>query len=164
MPGVLMRTPDFARGPFADLDAVRREVNGLLRSFDRRPADGGGNVPAFNVYEADDAVVLTAELPGLGPDAVEVSVRADEVTVAGEWPAGETPSPEEPASGGASDGAGGGHWLRRERPKGRFTRTLRLPFTPPVDGATAEFDRGVLTLTLNKPAETQPRRVAVTVK
>ena len=160
---VLMRAPNLSRGPFAELDAVRREMNGLLRSVDRaaREAGGDGNVPPFNVYEADDAVVLTAELPGLDPEKVEVSVRADEVTVSGEWPASEAPA----GDGATGDGgAGGGHWLRRERPKGRFSRTVRLPFTPPVDGAAAEFARGVLTLTLNKPAETQPRRVQVTVK
>ena len=147
---VLMRNT--VRSPFAELDAVRREMGGLMRSVDRaaRTAGGDGNVPPFNVYEADDAVVLTAELPGLDPEKVEVSVRADEVTVSGEWPASEAPEQ--------------GHWLRRERPKGTFSRTVRLPFTPPVDGAAAEFARGVLTLTLNKPAETQPRRVSVTVK
>ena len=151
---MLMRTAP--RDPFAELDAVRREMSGLMRSVDRaaRTAGGDGNVPPFNVYEADDAVVLTAELPGLDPEKVEVSVRADEVTVSGEWPASETPG----------DGENAGHWLRRERPKGQFSRTVRLPFTPPVDGAAAEFARGVLTLTLNKPAETQPRRVEVTVK
>ena len=146
------------RNPLAEFDAVRREMNGLLRSFDRAVQTGGGdgNVPPFNVYEADDAVVLTAELPGLEPDKVEVSVRADEVTLSGEWPAAEVPS-------GGENGESGGHWLRRERPKGRFSRTLRLPFTPPVDGAEATFERGVLTLVLNKPAETQPRRVEVKV-
>ena len=139
------------RHPFAELDSVRREMNGLLRSFDRAlsdpRADGDPAVPAFNLHEAEDAVILTAELPGLDPQAVEVSVKADEVTVAGAWPAVETPE--------------GGHWLRRERPRGSFTRTVRLPFVPPVDGVEAEFRHGVLTLVLNKPTEQQARRIAV---
>ena len=143
------------RNPLAEFDAVRREMNGLLRSFDRaagqaaRPAgtSAGAAVPAVNTFESDDAVVLTAELPGLAPEDVEVSVLADEVTLSGSWPAAETPE--------------GTHYLRRERPRGQFTRTLKLPFTPPADGVTAEFAAGVLTLTLNKPAETQPRKIEV---
>ena len=140
------------RGPLAEFDAVRRDMNGLLRSFDRAlqtaPATGGGAAaPPLNLHEAEDAVILTAELPGLDAGDVEVSVRADEVTVSGKWPTAETPED--------------GHWLRRERPRGEFRRTLRLPFTPPVDGVTAEFSRGVLTLALNKPEETKPRKIEV---
>ena len=139
--------------PLAEFDAVRREMNGLLRSFDRAlqtPAADAA-VPPLNLHEAEDAVILTAELPGLDPANVEVSVKADEVTVAGAWPKEEAPT----------GGNGGGHWLRRERPRGSFTRTVRLPFAPPADGVEAEFSRGVLTLVLNKPAEKQPRRIEV---
>lgn len=141
----------FVTHPFAELDSVRREMNGLLRSFDRAlsapPAAADSSVPPFNLHEAEDAVLLTAELPGLELEAVEVSVKADEVTVSGAWPTAETPE--------------GGQWLRRERPRGSFSRTVRLPFTPPVDGVSAEFRHGVLTLTLNKPTEQQSRRIAV---
>ena len=140
--------------PLTEFDAVRREMNGLLRSFDRAAGQAaqsaGAGVPAFNVHEAEDAVILTAELPGLDPDAVEVSVRADELTVKGAWPTAEAPED--------------GHWLRRERPRGSFERSVRLPFVPPADGVTAEFDRGVLTLVLHKPEETKARTVKVTAK
>ena len=139
------------RHPFAELDTVRREMNGLLQSFDRALSTPRSNAessaPPFNVHEAEDAVILTAELPGLDPEAVEVAVKADEVTVSGAWPSSETPE--------------GGQWLRRERPRGAFSRTLRLPFTPPVDGVEAEFRHGVLTLVLNKPEERQSRRITV---
>ena len=139
------------RHPLSELATVRREMNGLLRSFDRAlsgPTSAAASaVPPFNLHEAEDAVILTAELPGLEPEAVEVSVKADEVTVSGEWPTPEAPE--------------GGQWLRRERPRGRFARSLRLPFTPPADGVEAEFRRGVLTLVLHKPTENQPRRIEV---
>ena len=140
-----------ARGPLAEFDAVRREMNGLMRSFDRAlqtPAgDGGPAVPPLNFYEAEDAVLVTAELPGLEAGHVEVSVRADELTVSGSWPVADAPE--------------NGHWLRRERPRGEFRRTVRLPFVPPADGVSAEFARGVLTLELKKPEETRPRRIDV---
>ena len=139
-------------------------MNGLLRSFDRSvpracpDAEAGtahagaadASVPPFNLYEAEDAVLLTAELPGLDPEAVEVSVQADEITVQGAWPSAEAPED--------------GRWLRRERPRGTFSRTVRLPFTPPVDSVEAEFARGVLTLLLKKPAETQARRINVSAR
>ncbi|NNJ25203.1 Hsp20/alpha crystallin family protein [Alienimonas chondri] len=146
------RSP-LAELPFAQLDNVRQEMNGLLRSFDRAlsgpSSSADSSVPPFNLHEAEDAVILTAELPGVDPAAVEVSVKADEVTVRGAWPTAETPE--------------GGHWLRRERPRGEFARTVRLPFTPPVDGVEAQFARGVLTLVLDKPAEKQARRIEVKV-
>ena len=140
----------FAELPLSQMDTVRREMNGLLRSFDRAltSSEGAGPAaPAFNLHEAEDAVILTAELPGVDPGAVEVSVKADEVSLEGEWPAADSPE--------------GAHWLRRERPRGSFRRTLRLPFTPPVDGVEAEFARGVLTLTLPKPTEEQARRIEI---
>src|SRR5690606_31893910 len=95
--------------------------------------------------EAD--VVLTAELPGVNPDDLDVSVVGDTVTLSGR---------REPD---ASDDDARYH--RRERWHGDFTRTLQLPFRIDVENVDATFKKGVLMLTLPRADEDRPRRIEI---
>ncbi len=102
--------------------------------------------PPVNLYETGEAYVLTAELPGIAPEDLEISLEGSTVTLRGE----RKPTPEEGAS-----------VHRRERPSGAFRRAFDLPV--PIDGDNVEavHRNGVLTLRLPKAPEHRPRQISV---
>ncbi|MBA2629519.1 MAG: Hsp20/alpha crystallin family protein [Thermoleophilaceae bacterium] len=104
-------------------------------------------VPAMDLVEADDHFVLKADLPGLAEDDVAIEVQDGTLTLTGE-------------RSGEDVGEGGG-WVRIERAYGGFSRSLTLPDGVDADGIVADFDRGVLTIQIPKPAERKPRRVEI---
>ncbi|HEY0712744.1 MAG TPA: Hsp20/alpha crystallin family protein, partial [Polyangia bacterium] len=99
-----------------------------------------------SVYEADNNLVLVADLPGVQASDVEVTLEKDVLTVAGqrklELPAGHTVH-------------------RQERRAARFSRSFSLPCKVDGDALSAEMADGVLTITMPKAAEAQPRRIPV---
>jgi HSP20 family protein len=118
--------------------------------FDRfgalAPGLGRGAFPALNLYETDDAFVLTAEIPGIAPEELEISLEGSTVMLRGERKL-------------ASEEGASVH--RSERTSGAFRRALDLPV--PIDGEKVEATHrhGVLTLRLPKAPEHRPRQVAV---
>jgi HSP20 family protein len=99
----------------------------------------GEMVPAVDVAEDDKAVTLTAELPGMKEDDVEVVLRDDMLTVKGEKKSERKEDKE--------------NYHLTERRYGAFERTFRLPETADADKIKAAFDDGVLTVTVPKKAE-----------
>lgn len=103
--------------------------------------------PPINVWEDDDNLYIEAELPGLRPDSIDVAVtEGDQLTIAGER------APSAPRNS---------TWLRQECGYGRFTRTVTLPSAVESDDVDANYDAGVLTLTLPKSENAKPKRIAV---
>lgn len=95
--------------------------------------------PAIDVKETETGLVVTAELPGMSEQDVEITVEDDLLTIRGEKKT-ETTKDEK-------------GWHVQERSYGAFTRTLQLPFSPKAEDVTAEFSKGVLTVTVPKPPE-----------
>jgi HSP20 family protein len=95
--------------------------------------------PAIDVKETETGLTVTAELPGMTEQDVELSVDDDVLTIKGEK-----------KSEAAKDEKG---WHVQERSYGAFVRTLQLPFSPKAEDVTAEFTKGVLTVTVPKPPE-----------
>ena len=95
--------------------------------------------PAVDVAEDEKAVTLTAELPGLKDEDVEVVLRDDMLTVKGEKKSEREEKKE--------------NFHLTERRYGAFERTFRLPETADADKISAAFDDGVLTVTVPKKAE-----------
>ncbi|QDT36723.1 Hsp20/alpha crystallin family protein [Stratiformator vulcanicus] len=129
--------------PWQELEAFRREVDGLFRSGETGRRSGG---PAWNVYRSEEGVVLTSELPGYDPDAFEVESKRDALTIRGRR--------VEPT--GDDD-----RFLRRERRDREFEQTLKLPFVPDTEKTEAEYRHGILTLKLWRSPAEQPRKIAV---
>lgn len=102
--------------------------------------------PAVDVIETPEAVLLRADLPGVKPEAVDVTFEDGVLTIAGKI------DPRGPASG---------RFLLREYGVGDFARSLRLG--PGIDSGkiAAELKGGVLTLTLPKAEAVKPRKIAV---
>src|SRR5947207_5607319 len=104
-------------------------------------------VPAMDLVEADDHFLLRADLPGLGEDDVNIEIRDNALTISGERKA-----EHETRERG---------WYRVERSFGRFSRSLTLPEGVDPDAVSASFDKGVLEVTIPKPEQRKPRRVAI---
>lgn len=105
--------------------------------------------PALNVWDNKEEVVVTAELPGFGPEDVEISVVQNALTLRG------SRKPEELKQGET--------YHRRERWTGQFVRTLELPFEVDHDKVEARFHNGVLSIRLPRAPRNLPKKIAVTV-
>jgi HSP20 family protein len=135
--------------PAREVDTLQSEVN---RVFDAFFGNGSGArahrwVPAMDLVETEDSLVLRADLPGLSKDDVDLEVKDGVLTVSGERKA----EHEEKSEG----------FYRVERAFGRFSRSLTIPDGVEADGITADFNEGVLEVRIPKPAERQPHRISI---
>ncbi len=129
----VLASPVVSRSPFGELD---RLFESLLPEASQTPDRASHGVfPAVNAWEDEQAVSIEAELPGFGLEDIEITVTGRTLTLAGRR---ETTLPE------------GAAFVRRERPQGRFSRTLTL--NTDIDSAkiSASLDKGVLRITLPK--------------
>jgi HSP20 family protein len=113
-------------------------------------ADGAASTPAIDLYQTVDTVVVTAALPGLGPEDVCVSVFGDMLTLQGKF-----------SRAGAGQDA---TWHIHERQSGSFEREIMLPAKIQPEKAHADFEKGTLTITLPKAQPGAPRVIAVKAK
>lgn len=103
--------------------------------------------PQLSVWEDESAVYAEADLPGVDPAKLEVTVtEGNQLTVQAERSAPEVP---------------GAVWLRQERPFGRFTRVVSLPALIDADKVEAKYAEGVLRLRLPKHEAAKPRKIVV---
>ncbi|MGX0876670.1 HSP20 family protein [Roseovarius sp. MBR-154] len=124
-------------------------MRSMLRDFDRASP---GHVtqpvfPAVNVWQGDEAVAITAELPGVDPADIDISVKENVLTISGERKAPEVPE--------------GARWHRNERGFGRFARSVRLPFVAAEDKVEARMTNGVLRIVIGRPEEDKPRKIEI---
>ena len=127
-------------------DELRREMDSVFHRFGNAP-QGRGVFPPVNLFESGDHYVLTAELPGVDPADVHVTLHGTTVTLEGERKS------EAEESGGTAH--------RLERPSGSFRRAFDLPVAIDAEHVQAQHKNGVLRLTLPKAPEHRPRRIEV---
>jgi HSP20 family protein len=141
-----MLYPTFYRrsDPFALMRSMLRDFEGTYPS----PSLSAPSVfPAVNVWEGDDAVAVTAELPGVETDSIDITVKDNVLTLSGERKPPEVP-----------DAA---RWHRNERSYGRFSRAIRLPFHATDDRVEARLQNGVLRIVIGRPEEDKPKRIEI---
>ena len=134
------------RNPWADFDRIRREFDSLYRGV----ADSYGAptvYPALNISEDPQSIKVRAEVPGVKPASLDISVEGDTLTIKGERTACPT---DEKLS-----------YHRREIECGRFSRAITLPTKVNVDKVEAKSVNGILTITLPKAEEVKPRKIEV---
>jgi HSP20 family protein len=137
--------------PMRELNTLQTEMNRLFNSF----FDEGGDserrrwAPAVDLVEREDSLVLKADLPGMIEDDVNIEVRDNVLTIAGERKA----EHEDKQNG----------YYRVERSFGHFSRSLQLPQGVDASRIAASFDNGVLEVTIPKPEERKPRRIQIGV-
>jgi HSP20 family protein len=123
----------------------------MNRLFAQMPPGLSGDVaptfPAMNVWTDEESVVVTAELPGVAPDDIDVSVVGDTLTLKG------SRQPDELEEGES--------YHRRERRYGAFTRAFQLPFQVEPNQVEANFGNGVLQISLPRAEADKPKKIAV---
>jgi HSP20 family protein len=134
------RMPDMFR-------EMRRAQHDMNRLFGGLRLATEPDFPPISLWAGSDRAVVMAEVPGVGPDQLDITVHQDTVVLRGRR------EPEQIV--------GEPTVLRRERVHGPFVRTVVLPFRIDADKVVARFARGILTLELPRPASDQPRQIKV---
>ena len=124
------------------------------RRMARRWAENREQTLGINVREEDDAYVLSALVPGLKSDELNIQVLEDVVRIQGEY---KRSTPQS----GSVDKADESNYLVRELPNGSFTRTLLLPAAIDADLVEANITDGVLTLRLPKAESARPKQIKI---
>jgi HSP20 family protein len=137
--------------PFRELRSLQDEVNRVFSSNLNRTSETGLGRGAWNpsvdIFENKDQIVLEAELPGLSPEEVNISIENNVLTIHGER---RFEKKDE-----------GDNFHRVERSYGSFTRSFTLPPTVSSENVMANFDNGILRLELAKREEAKPRRIEI---
>jgi HSP20 family protein len=136
--------------PFGELLSLRQAMDRLFEDSFVRPngLTSGEHTLALDVHNTADALVVEAALPGVRPEDVEISVLGDSLTISGSS-ANEQKQDEDGYSY---------HEIRR----GSFSRTVSLPGGLNAEQAKAEFQNGLLRLSIPKAEEAKPRQIKIT--
>ena len=130
--------------PLQEMQRLQREMNRVFSGLEQ-PLNP--EVPPLNAWVGESDVVVSAELPGVDPGKVDVSVVGDTLTISG---AREEAALKE-----------GETYHRQERSYGRFTRSLQLPFHVEAGKVEAKYDKGILRVTLPRAEADKPKKIAV---
>ena len=136
--------------PFA---AMQKEINRVFEDFGRGSLStfSGSEVsPRIDIAETDGAVEVTVELPGIDEKDVEVVLRDDVLTIRGEKKSEKEEKKKD--------------YHLVERSYGSFARSIRLPFEADSEAVKANFAKGVLKVSVAKPAEVKEKTVKIPVR
>ena len=138
--------------PYGDMLSLRSAMDRLFEDAWVRPltklgTNGGPATLAVDVYETDNDMVIEANVPGVKPEDIDISIQGDTLTIKGESQADETVTEDK--------------FHTRERHFSAFYRQLMLPKAVESDAAEAEFKDGVLKLSIPKAEEARERKIPV---
>ncbi|RME87133.1 MAG: Hsp20/alpha crystallin family protein [Anaerolineae bacterium] len=138
--------------PMREMITLREAMDRLFDEAFTRPFGPllSTQFPAIDMYQTDDDVVVKAALPGMKADDVQISVVGDVLTIKGEVQEKEEVKKR--------------NYHLREQRYGAFERSIRLPTEVVADKAKAEFEDGILTITLPKAEEVRPKTITVKAK
>ena len=140
--------------PFEELISLREAMDRLfeesfVRPWSLWPSLWEGTVPV-DMYETEDSVVVTAAVPGVKPEDIDITVTGDTLTIKGEVKAEKELEKA--------------NYICRERRYGTFSRSVSLPAGLETDKAEATFENGILRLTIPKAEHAKPKTIKVKVK
>ena len=138
--------------PAREMMTLREAMDRLFDDAFTRPLTlrDGWSVPAIDMYQTDDEIVVKAALPGLEADEVQINITGEVLHIKGEM------KHEEEKKERA--------WHIREQRWGAFERSVALPIEVVADKAKAEFENGILTITLPKADEVKPKVINIKAK
>jgi HSP20 family protein len=135
--------------PYREVFTLESRFKPLFRGFDQGAAQTAGFVPAVDIYEDAEKVVLKLEVPGIEEKDLDVRVEKNTLTVKGQRNF-EKEEKEE-------------NFHRIERRYGSFYRSFTLPTSVDAENVDAKYNAGVLKLELKKKPEAQPKQIKVNV-
>lgn len=130
--------------PFREMERVETDWSNFLSGFGLSRAV---KYPPVNILTSENDVVVTSEIPGINLEDVDLTVTGDTLTIRGKR------QPQEIKEGQT--------WHRRERSCGEFFRTIRLPFTVENSKVSADYNKGILRITLPRAEAERPRKISV---
>ena len=137
------RTPSFWR----EMDRLQRDMNRLFNHYSQTGLRKAPGYPAINIWMNDEAQYLSAEMPGVRVEDIDICVDGDTLTISGER--------------GSDDVTGEAQFHRKERSFGKFTRTIQLPYAVDADSVDASLKNGVLTITLLKTKAEISKQISI---
>jgi HSP20 family protein len=139
--------------PAREMMTLREAMDRLFDDAFTRPLSMAGNswsIPAVDMYQTDNEIVVKAALPGIKADEVQINITGDVLTLKGEVKQREEVKEK-------------AYHIREQR-WGTFERTLVLPANVVADKAKADFENGILTITLPKAEEAKPKTITIKTK
>jgi HSP20 family protein len=138
--------------PAREMMTLREAMDHLFDDAFTRPLTlrDGWSAPAIDMYQTNDEIVVKASLPGVKADEVQINITGEVLTIKGE-----TKQVEEKKEKA---------WHMREQRWGSFERAVALPTEVISDKAKAEFENGILTITLPKAEEVKPKIINIKAK
>lgn len=130
-----------------EIDRLQREMNQLFDDYTPARVRRAAGYPAMNAWANEESLTVTAEVPGVGAEDIDISVVGETLTLSG------TRNPDELQEGS--------RYHRQERGSGNFSRSIQLPFPVNVEGVEASFKNGVLQINLPRAEEDKPKKIAV---
>ena len=136
------------RSPWQELDQLTSRLGQVFGTEWPTPANGGSWFPAVNVEESGDELMLTAEVPGMTQDEIDIELENNILTIRGE-------KSDERTEG---DDKRYHVWERRS---GSFQRSFTLPRTVRSEDIRAEYENGILTIRMPKAPEAKSRKIQI---
>jgi len=133
-----------------EMDQLQREMNRLFDATSRGRVLSAPSYPAINIWTNADGQFLSAEMPGVHPDDIDIDVTGDALSISGER------KPDEIVKDA--------YYHRRERNYGSFSRTIQLPFIVDTNKVEANFKNGVLMISLPRAEADKPKKITIKSK
>jgi HSP20 family protein len=130
-----------------EMDQLQREMNRLMESPFGPRRFSPVSFPAINILTREDGLIVTAELPGMKADDIEINISADKLALSGERSLPEVGEDLQ--------------YHRRERSHGKFSRSIQLPFMVDPGKVEALFKDGVLEISMVRAEVDKPKKIAV---
>lgn len=132
--------------PWKELQQLQSELRRIL-PVPGKSGTFANEAPAVNVWRNEHDAIVTAEIPGLDVEKLDLSVNGDTLTVRGE---------RLPEQLGEKE-----RFQRQERVFGKFVRTIQLPFRIDAEKTSATYQRGVLQVSLHQDQQDRPQKISV---
>jgi HSP20 family protein len=137
------RTPSIWR----EMDRLQRDMNHLFNHYSPNRLRTSPSYPAINIWAHEDGQYVSAEMPGVRVEDIDLNVSGDALTISGRRDSVEVPE--------------GAHFHRKERDVGEFSRTIQLPYAVDAEKVEASFKDGVLNITLPKVEAKKPKQISI---
>jgi HSP20 family protein len=129
------------------MDRLQRDMNRLFSQYSSAQLRTAPDYPAINIWTNEEGLFVSAEMPGVRVEDIDINVNNNILTINGRR------SPDE-----APENA---HFHRRERSSGEFSRTIELPYAVDAGKVEATFKDGILNITLPKTEAEKPKKIAI---
>ncbi|HEY5670481.1 MAG TPA: Hsp20/alpha crystallin family protein [Anaerolineales bacterium] len=130
-----------------EMDQLQREMNRLFDSSSRGRVVSAPSYPAINIWTNDEGMLISAEMPAVHPENINIDVNADALSISGDRKSDEV--------------AKEAIFHRRERSYGSFSRTIQLPFMVDTNKVEANFRNGVLMISLPRAEADKPKKITI---